>query len=317
MKVVFMGTSDFAVASLDAIVQAGHQVVSVVTVPDKPAGRGQQIRFSPVKIFALEHRLDVLQPEKLKDPEFVDSLRRLDADVFVVVAFRMLPEIVFSMPPKGTFNIHASLLPQYRGAAPINHAVINGEKETGVTSFFLNREIDKGDVIAQTKVSIGDDETAGELHDRLMLEGAALAVKTLGMIADGTVLPYPQSQFEHIQLKPAPKIFREDMLIDWNQPAKVIHDKIRGLSPYPAAYAQIKDLKGEIFTIKCFQTIILNEMSTDPPGSVWTDSRKKIVVSTSDFQIQLLCVQFQGKKRMNTVDFLQGFHFENYIMKLF
>ena len=312
-----MGTSEFAVASLDAIVQAGHEVAAVVTVPDKPAGRGQQLRFSDVKNYALEHQLAVLQPEKLKDPAFVEELRRLNADVFVVVAFRMLPEIVYAMPPKGTFNIHASLLPQYRGAAPINWAVINGEKETGVTSFFLNREIDKGDIIAQTKLAIGDEESAGELHDRLMVEGAALAVKTLDMIAADKVTLLPQPQTDDAQLKPAPKIFREDMLIDWNQPARIIHDKIRGLSPYPAAYTRIQDLKGEVYTIKCFQTAILPEKSTSEPGTITIDSRKKLIVSTQDVQIQVQNIQFQGKKRMNSEFFLPGFHFENYIAKFF
>lgn len=317
MKVVFMGTSEFAVASLDAIVQAGHEVAAVVTVPDKPAGRGQQLRFSDVKQYALEHQLPVMQPEKLKDPAFVDALRQLAADVFVVVAFRMLPEIVYSMPPKGTFNIHASLLPQYRGAAPINWAVINGEKETGVTAFFLNREIDKGDIIAQSKVAIGEEETAGELHDRLMVEGASLAVKTLDMIQSGRVTTMPQPQTEDIQLKPAPKIFREDMLINWEQPAQTIHDMIRGLSPYPAAYTRIQDKNGETYTIKCFQTKVLAEKSSSSPGTVTVVSKKNLVVSAKDVQILLQNIQFQGKKRMNSEIFLSGFRFENYIMKFF
>lgn len=317
MKVVFMGTSEFAVASLDAIVQAGHEVAAVVTVPDKPAGRGQQLRFSDVKQYALEHQLPVMQPEKLKDPAFVDALRQLAADVFVVVAFRMLPEIVYSMPPKGTFNIHASLLPQYRGAAPINWAVINGEKETGVTAFFLNREIDKGDIIAQSKVAIGEEETAGELHDRLMVEGAALAVKTLDMIQSGRVATMPQPQADDMRLKPAPKIFREDMLINWDQPAQTIHDMIRGLSPYPAAYTRIQDKNGETYTIKCFQTKVLAEKSSSSPGTVTVVSKKNLVVSTKDVQILLQNIQFQGKKRMNSEIFLSGFRFENYIMKFF
>ena len=311
-----MGTSEFAVASLDAIVQAGHDVAAVVTVPDKPAGRGQQLRFSDVKNYALEHQLPVLQPEKLKDPAFVDALRQLAADVFVVVAFRMLPEIVYSMPPQGTFNIHASLLPQYRGAAPINWAVINGEKETGVTAFFLNREIDKGDIIAQSKVTIGEEESAGELHDRLMVEGAALAVQTLAMIEQGRVTTLPQPQTDD-QLKPAPKIFREDMLINWDQPAQTIHDMIRGLSPYPAAYTRIQDKNGETYTIKCFQTKVLAEKSTNPPGTVNVFSRKNLVVSAKDVQILLQNIQFQGKKRMNSEIFLSGFRLENYILKFF
>ena len=317
MKVVFMGTSEFAVASLDAIVQAGHEVAAVVTVPDKPAGRGQQLRFSDVKQYALEHQLPVMQPEKLKDPAFVDALHQLAADVFVVVAFRMLPEIVYSMPPKGTFNIHASLLPQYRGAAPINWAVINGEKETGVTAFFLNREIDKGDIIAQSKVAIGEEETAGELHDRLMVEGASLAVKTLDMIQSGRVATMPQPQADDMRLKPAPKIFREDMLINWEQPAQTIHDMIRGLSPYPAAYTRIQDKNGETYTIKCFQTKVLAEKSSSSPGTVTVVSKKNLVVSAKDVQILLQNIQFQGKKRMNSEIFLSGFRFENYIMKFF
>ncbi|MCQ2287322.1 MAG: methionyl-tRNA formyltransferase, partial [Bacteroidales bacterium] len=278
MKVVFMGTSEFAVASLDAIVNAGYDVKAVVTVPDKPAGRGQQLRFSDVKNYAVEHQLPLLQPEKLKDESFLEHLRLLDADIFVVVAFRMLPEVVYAMPPKGTFNIHASLLPQYRGAAPINHAIMNGESETGVTAFFLNHEIDKGDIIGQTKVSIDPEETVGELHDRLMLAGAELAVTTLRQIEEGSYSLFPQSETLENELKPAPKIFKDDMLLDWNCPAQVVFNKIRGLSPYPAAFTRIKNLKGEEFTLKCFKAKILSDKSMSEPGTISTDGKTKLIV---------------------------------------
>lgn len=317
MKVVFMGTSEFAVASLDAIVNAGHDVKAVVTVPDKPAGRGQQLRFSDVKNYALEHNLPILQPEKLKDEAFLQQLRELDAEVFVVVAFRMLPEVVYAMPPKGTFNIHASLLPQYRGAAPINHAIMNGETETGVTAFFLNHEIDKGDIIGQSKVSIGPEETVGELHDRLMVVGADLAVATLKQIEAGSFTLLSQSTEKECELKPAPKIFKEDMLLDWNMPAQVIFNKIRGLSPYPAAFTRIKNIKGEEFSIKCFKASVLAEKSINKPGTITTDGKKNLLVSTKDFQISLQNVQFQGKKRMEVPNFLSGFRLENYINILF
>lgn len=245
MKIVFMGTPDFAVASLDAIVQANFDVVAVVTAPDKPAGRGQKLNESAVKKYAVEKGIPVLQPEKLKNPEFIEELRSYQADLQVVVAFRMLPEIVWNMPAKGTINLHGSLLPQYRGAAPINHAIINGEKESGVTTFFLKQEIDTGDIILSDSVPIADDETAGDLHDKLMVVGANLLVKTLHAVEANNITEQPQPQND--DLKHAPKIFKEDCKIDWNNPAQTIHNLIRGLSPYPTAFTILNDKNLKVF----------------------------------------------------------------------
>src|SRR5476651_831723 len=247
MRIVFMGTPQFAVTSLDALIQAGCDVVGVVTAPDKPAGRGKKLGQSAVKEYAVMNGLKVLQPEKLKSPEFLAELRILQADLQVVVAFRMLPEAVWNMPPKGTINLHASLLPQYRGAAPINWAIINGETESGVTTFFLKHEIDTGDILFTEKVTLTGHETAGDLHDRLMYKGAGLLVKTVKGVESGRYNEHPQSQLlAGIELKHAPKIFKEDCLIDWNNTAETIYNKIRGLSPSPTAYTH---LNGKILKI--------------------------------------------------------------------
>ena len=235
LRIVFMGTPEFAVSILDAIVKSNHDVVGVVTVADKPAGRGQQLRESAVKIFAIDHDLPILQPEKLKDEQFLSDLKAFNADIFVVVAFRMLPEVVWAMPPKGTFNLHASLLPKYRGAAPINWAIMNGETETGVTTFFINQIIDTGSILAQEKISITENMTAGELHDQLMNVGAKLTVETLDKIESNSIQAIPQDEELAKILPHAPKIFKADCEIQWNQDATIIHNKIRGLSPYPAA----------------------------------------------------------------------------------
>src|SRR5471030_1888958 len=248
MRIVFMGTPEFAVASLDALVKAGLEVVGVITAPDKPAGRGQKLSESAVKQYAVANGLKVLQPEKLKNPEFLEELKSLKADLQVVVAFRMLPEVVWNMPPRGTLNLHASLLPQYRGAAPINWAIINGEKESGVTTFFLKHEIDTGDILFTEKVTLNGHETAGELHDRLMNKGAGLLVKTVKGVESGRYSEHPQSQLiEGAELKHAPKIFKEDCLIDWNNTAENIYNKIRGLSPSPTAYTVFNDKILKIF----------------------------------------------------------------------
>ena len=312
-----MGTPDFAVASLDAIYKAGFEITAVVTAPDKPAGRGQQICFSDVKKYALEKRLRLLQPEKLKDPGFVDMLKGLNAALFVVVAFRMLPEVVYTMPPLGTFNIHASLLPNYRGAAPIHWAVMNGETKTGVTSFFLNNDIDKGDIIDYREVAIGENETTGELYDRLKNEGAILAVKTIKSIEAGNVKLISQTSLKEENIKLAPKIQKEDTLLDWNQSAKVIFNKIRGLSPSPGAYTRIKNIAGEEIILKCYQAMVSEEKSLFIPGTVNIDKHRNFSISTKDFQILLQNVQFQGKMRMDIKSFLAGFKSENYILKLF
>lgn len=317
MKIVFMGTPEFAVASLDLIHRSHHQVVAVVTAPDKPAGRGLKIQFSEVKEYALAHNIPILQPEKLRNPQFLDQLKNLNADVFVVVAFRMLPVEVFTIPPKGTFNIHGSLLPQYRGAAPIHWAVINGETTTGVTSFFLNQEIDKGDIIGSKQLEIGFQENTGDIYQKLKQLGGELAVETLNQIETDDVLPIAQSNLENRPLKPAPKLNKENTLIDWNKPAIEIYNLIRGLAPYPTAYTRIKNLQGEILVIKCYKAEIIYQKNTLKVGSIITDNRKFLTICCSDFQISLLEMQLQGKSKMGITSFLQGFRADNYTLELF
>ncbi|MGO4877254.1 methionyl-tRNA formyltransferase [Pedobacter psychrotolerans] len=299
MKIVFMGTPDFAVASLDALVQAKFDIVAVVTAPDKPAGRGQKINESAVKKYAVENSIPVLQPEKLKNPDFLAELKAFKADLQVVVAFRMLPEVVWNMPPKGTINLHGSLLPQYRGAAPINHAIINGEKESGVTTFFLTHEIDTGDIILSDRTPIGDDETAGELHDKLMVIGANLLVKTVTAISKGDFTEQPQPQSD--ELKHAPKIFKEDCKIDWNNSSALIHNLIRGLSPYPTAFTLLNDK-----TLKIFKAEPEEKEPGIAAGGFLTDGKTYLKFATKDGFIKLLDIQFEGKKRMLIEDFLRG-----------
>jgi len=299
MRIVFMGTPDFAVASLDALVQANFDVVAVVTAPDRPAGRGQKLNESAVKKYAVEKHIPVLQPEKLKNPEFLETLASYQADLQVVVAFRMLPEVVWNMPPKGTINLHGSLLPQYRGAAPINHAIINGEKESGVTTFFLTHEIDTGNIILSDSVAIADDETAGDLHDKLMHVGANLLVKTLKTIEAGEVSEQPQPQSGN--LKHAPKIFKDDCKIDWNNPAQPIYNLIRGLSPYPTAFTFLNDK-----TLKIFKAEIEDKEPGIVAGGFLTDGKTYLKFAAKDGFIKLLDIQYEGKKRMLIEDFLRG-----------
>lgn len=299
MKIVFMGTPDFAVASLDAIVKADFNVVAVVTAADKPAGRGQKLNESAVKKYAVEKGIPVLQPEKLKNPEFIEQLKSYQADLQVVVAFRMLPEIVWNMPSKGTINLHGSLLPQYRGAAPINHAIINGEKESGVTTFFLKHEIDTGDIILSDRVTIADDETAGELHDKLMEVGANLIVKTLKAIEANEVREQPQPQSD--ELKHAPKIFKDDCKVNWNSTSQSVHNLIRGLSPYPTAFTILNDK-----TLKIFKAEIEDKEPAIVAGGFLTDGKTYLKFATKDGFIKLLDIQYEGKKRMLIEDFLRG-----------
>lgn len=294
-----MGTPDFAVASLDALVQANFDVVAVVTAPDKPAGRGQKLNESAVKKYAVEKGIPVLQPEKLKNPEFIEELRSYQADLQVVVAFRMLPEIVWNMPAKGTINLHGSLLPQYRGAAPINHAIINGETESGVTTFFLKQEIDTGDIILSDSVPIADDETAGELHDKLMIVGANLLVKTLLAIEANNITEQPQPQND--DLKHAPKIFKEDCKIDWNNQVQTIHNLIRGLSPYPTAFTLLNEKN-----LKVFKAEIEKKEPGIAAGGFLTDGKTYLKFAAKDGFIKLLDIQYEGKKRMLIEDFLRG-----------
>ncbi|MCF2492023.1 methionyl-tRNA formyltransferase [Dyadobacter chenhuakuii] len=294
-----MGTPEFAVPSLKSLVESNSNVVAVITVPDKPAGRGQKQTASPVKLYAEAQGIPVLQPEKLKNPEFLEELRSYKADLQVVVAFRMLPEVVWSMPPKGTFNLHSSLLPQYRGAAPINWAVINGETETGVTTFFIEKDIDTGKIIFQDKEPIHREDDAGSLYERLMEKGARLVVKTVRAIEAGN---YPQEpQEEPAEIRTAPKIFRETCEIDWQKPASAIHNFIRGLSPYPAAWTTLNGL-----SCKIFKSSIVEFEANDTPGQFRTDSKSYLYFKTGDGWLSIEVLQLEGKKRMEIGDFLRG-----------
>lgn len=305
-----MGTPEFAVASLRAIVEEGYEVVAVVTVPDKAAGRGLQLKQSAVKDYAVSQGIQVLQPAKLKDSDFIAQLSSLTFDVQVVVAFRMLPEIVWQMAPLGTFNLHASLLPQYRGAAPINHVIINGEKESGVTTFFLDKEIDTGRIIFSEKIEIGDSEDAGSLHDRLMVTGAGLVLKTLRAIENNEIVTIDQASFfsDASELKKAPKIFKEDCEIDWNKPSKIIFDLIRGLSPYPAAFTKLSAPDGRILNLKIFKTSLCQNESENHSGEIMTDGKIFLKIGCSDGFLNLESVQLEGKKKMDIQEFLRGFH---------
>jgi methionyl-tRNA formyltransferase len=309
LKIVFMGTPEFAVESLAILINNNYTIVGVVTVPDKPAGRGQQLQQSAVKKYALEKNLPVLQPEKLKDEHFLNQLRSLKADLQIVVAFRMLPEVVWNMPRLGTFNLHGSLLPQYRGAAPINWAVINGEKETGVSTFFLQQEIDTGKIIFREKVSIGEDDTAGEIHDKLMHIGAQLVLKTVKSIEQNDYPQIDQSKLITIgeTLKIAPKIFKEDCKIDWNNPMEEIHNHIRGLSPYPAAFTNLISPEGIEHAIKIFRTEKEILEHSHVLKTVITDSKSYIKVAIAEGLVSITDLQLAGKKRMTVSEFLRGF----------
>lgn len=308
-----MGTPEFAVESLDILVKNNYNIVAVITVPDKPAGRGQELNQSAVKKYALKNGLTILQPEKLKDENFLNQLRELKADLQIVVAFRMLPEVVWQMPRLGTINLHGSLLPQYRGAAPINRAIINGEKETGVSTFFLQQEIDTGKIIFREKTPIGENETAGEIHDRLMIIGANLILKTVKAIEENN---YPQiDQAELIakgeQEKHAPKIFKEDCKIDWNKNVRDIHNFIRGLSPYPAAFSTLVSPEGKIYSVKLFKSEIERTEHTYVTGSILTDKKSYLKIAVKNGFILVKELQLAGKKKMATTEFLRGFPMNN------
>ncbi|MBL7111686.1 MAG: methionyl-tRNA formyltransferase [Bacteroidales bacterium] len=342
-RIVFMGTPSFAVQSLLSLIKAGYQVAGVVTAPDKPSGRGRKILPSPVKQCALENGIPVLQPEKLKDPGFIRELKKLNPDLQVVVAFRMLPEVVWELPPSGTINLHASLLPQYRGAAPINWAIINGEKITGITTFFIRHDIDTGNIILQEKLDISPDETAGELHDRLMMSGASLVEETVGKIILGNVTTIDQRDLieERIELKKAPKIFTEDCRIKWNEKVDQIYNFIRGLSPFPGAWSEWQKEDGDILFLKIFtaqkETIdsprsklrgiidplykfliaLANPAASygecarrihpiHSPGTIITDYKTQLEIAATDGYITILNLQQAGKKRMDVAEFLRG-----------
>lgn len=308
-RIVFMGTPEFAVRSLEVLINGGIDVAAVVTVPDKPAGRGQQLSESAVKKFAREKNLLVLQPEKLKDESFVHELQKLNADLFVVVAFRMLPEIIWQMPRLGTINLHASLLPQYRGAAPINWAVINGEKETGATTFFIEKEIDTGKIIDAVKIPVHEKDNAGIVHDNLMEAGAQLLLNTVRAIFAGTTHPVSQNEIEQKDLKPAPKIFKEDGLIQWTNSTCSIYNKIRGLSPYPGAWTKIAK-EGQSKTLKIYSAEI-NTDGKDHTGNIAVNDGK-IAFGCSDGWVLADDLQLEGKKRMKSTEFLNGFQPEGW-----
>lgn len=309
LRIVFLGTPDFAVESLDRLVREGFNIVGVVTMPDKPAGRGHKMFQSPVKEYALAHNLNIMQPVKLKDPEFVEQLRSLNADLFIVIAFRMLPEVVWQMPRLGTFNLHASLLPKYRGAAPINWAVINGDTITGVTTFFLKHEIDTGDILRQEQIDILPDDNVGAVHDKLMHLGAELTLDTVNHILAGDLKPLPQdSLIKGLNPAPAPKIFKDTCRIDWHNTSESIHNLVRGLSPYPAAWAELTREGDDTLSIKVFETAISSPSAThnsDIPGTIVVEN-SRLWARTSDGYLEILRLQPQGKKAMPTADFLRG-----------
>jgi methionyl-tRNA formyltransferase len=306
LKIVFLGTPDFAVESLRRIHEGGYNIVGVITMPDKPAGRGHKLLHSPVKQYAVANNLPLLQPVNLKDPQFVEELRALGANLFVVISFRMLPEVVWSMPELGTFNLHASLLPKYRGAAPINWAVINGDTETGVTTFFLKHEIDTGDIIRQERIEIAPSDNVGDVHDRLMMLGAELTIDTIEHIIAGDLKPIPQDKIlQGTEPTPAPKIFKDTCLIDFTQPAINVHNLVRGLSPYPAAWTTLELEDREPITIKVFETKVLKYNGPLTPGKFTIDGQH-LYVDCKDSRVEILSLQPAGKKRMPSADFLRG-----------
>ena len=303
LRIIYMGTPDFAVEPLKTLVEAEKDVVAVVTMPDKPAGRGHKLQFSPVKEYALKAGIPVLQPENLKSPDFLQELASYNADLQIVVAFRMLPEAVWSMPKYGTFNLHASLLPRYRGAAPINWAVINGDKETGITTFFLKHEIDTGNIILQEKVAIDEEDNAGDVHDKLMYLGADLVLKTLKMIEEDNVITRPQ---DDAQASPAPKIFKDTAKLDFDKYAADIRNLVRGMAPYPAAWFNIKLQDGNESMMKIFKVSIEEKNHNYSVGTILTDGKKMLKIACKDGFINLLEVQMAGKKRMAAEDLMRG-----------
>lgn len=309
LRIVFMGTPEFATESLRRLCEDGYNIAGVVTAPDKKAGRGQKITCSDVKKYALGKNIPVLQPAKLKNQEFLKELKALKPELNIVVAFRMLPEEVWNMPLYGTFNLHASLLPNYRGAAPINHAIINGEKETGVTTFFIDHQIDTGNVLLQKKVQIGPDETAGELHDKLMHVGATLVEKTVDAIALETTESIPQTKLikPSTRINEAPKIFKEDCRINWSESIDQIHNKIRGLSPYPGAFSELISPEGKKYFIKIYKSKKIKGNCEHTPLELRINNNKEIIVCLSEGYIALQELQLSGKRRMATNEFLRGF----------
>jgi len=309
LRIVYMGTPDFAVEPLRVLVESGYRVVCVITMPDKPAGRGMKLRYSPVKEYAISKKIPLLQPEKLKDPEFLAALKTFKADLQIVVAFRMLPEVVWGMPPMGTFNLHASLLPQYRGAAPINWAVMNGEKETGVTTFFLQQAIDTGDLLLQEKIVIEPDECVGSVHDKLMVLGGRMVLQTVNVIMNGSVNARPQNTVvsDESVLKSAPKLFKENTRIDWKEGCESLHNFIRGLSPFPSAWSELHSNEGEIIGVKIFEAGYVLTTHDLAPGTLVSDGKKELKVAVNGGFILLKRFQLAGRKALSTDEFLRGF----------
>jgi methionyl-tRNA formyltransferase len=312
-RIVFMGTPEFAVATLGSLLMNGYNVVGVVTTPDKPSGRGRKINKSPVKEFAEFSNLPVMQPQNLKDPEFVGNLKELKPDFIVVVAFRMLPEVIWRMASAGTLNLHASLLPQYRGAAPINHAIMNGETMTGVTTFLIDDKIDTGNILLREEVNIFPFENAGDIHDRLMKHGARLVIRTLEELISGSLKPKSQSHFIKTGeiLKTAPKIFPKDCIINWNNDPESIHNLIRGLSPYPCARSVLGNGSSEL-TFKIYESQPESTKHNMKPGEIITDEKHFIKIACRDGFIEVISMQIEGKKRMSTVELLRGFKIKDY-----
>jgi len=307
LRIVFMGTPEFAVTSLKALVESGYNVVGVVTAPDRPSGRGQQLHQSDIKVYAIGCGLPVLQPEKLKDEDFLRDLKALNADLQIIVAFRMLPEAVWKMPPLGTFNLHGSILPHYRGAAPLNWAIINGDEETGVTTFLLRQEIDTGNILFQEKIPIGSEETIGEIHDKLKIIGADLVLKTTDALADGAVIPVSQNS---LTIDPkrlhAPKIFKENCKIDWTKCAGDINNLIRGLSPYPAAWTNFLR-NGSENSVKIFKAMVEKVCHDHHAGDILSDNKHYLKIACADGFLHIVDLQLSGKKRMGIAEFLRGF----------
>lgn len=311
LRIVYMGTPDFAVESLKALVEGGYNVVGVITMPDKPAGRGMKLQYSAVKQYALEAGLPLLQPEKLKNEEFLAALKEWNANLQIVVAFRMLPEVVWDMPEYGTFNLHASLLPQYRGAAPINWAVINGDKETGITTFFLEHQIDTGNVIRQEKVTIEETDNAGIVHDKLMHLGAKLVVETVDQVLSGNLKATPQKEMaDESSLRPAPKIFKDTCRINWEGSAETIYNFIRGLAPYPAAWTELMD-GDKASMLKIYETSKEYIQHDHKPGTLFSDGKTYLKVAVKDGFLSILSLQIAGKRRMEIDEFLRGFRLQN------
>ncbi|HUX97080.1 MAG TPA: methionyl-tRNA formyltransferase [Bacteroidales bacterium] len=313
LRIVFMGTPEFAVATLGSLLMNGFNVIGVVTVPDKPAGRGRTIQKSAVKSFAESSYIPVFQPDNLKDSEFIKTLKDLKPDVFIVVAFRMLPEVVWKIPSLGTYNLHASLLPDYRGAAPITHAIINGETRTGVTTFLIDDKIDTGNILLREEIHIFPFENAGDLHDRMTKLGTRLVIKTLAGIADKSITPQPQSNFitPGTELRTAPKIHTEDCIINWNTGAIKIHNLIRGLAPYPGARSILKGLKKSL-TIKIFESIPEIETHNHSPGTIISDGKHFLKIACPDGFVNITYLQLEAKKKMNSIEFLRGCNISDY-----